>query len=206
MTSAPARPQGDPARRKARADPEVRERLAEEWAAGLHGRPGKILKLLSALTLLVSAATTLRGMYLPDRQRLRRLRRVVSIIFDREGRVVLATTMLSGLIQTYAPPLGDTMWGWIATYGSLALIINVADFWWTARKERRPQVEGCGPPRQAGLPPGVAPIATPVARHDGVPAGTSSNFPYESSDHRTPPSSVKNSVGRLALSSNRGQR
>ncbi|MEE1761190.1 hypothetical protein [Streptomyces sp. SP18BB07] len=118
-------------------DPEVRERLAEEWAAGLHDRPGKILKLLSALTLLVSAATTLRSMYLPDRQRFRRLRRVASILFDREGRIVLTTTILSGLIQTYAPPLGETMWGWIATYGSLSLIINVADFWWSARKERR---------------------------------------------------------------------
>ncbi|CBG73116.1 putative membrane protein [Streptomyces scabiei 87.22] len=118
-------------------DAEARQRLEEEWAAGIQDRPGKILKLLSALTLLASAMTSIRGMYLAGRPRFHHVRWIASALFDREGRIVMLTVTLSGVINTYANPWSDGRWSMLVTLSLLSVVINGADLWWRFRKARR---------------------------------------------------------------------
>ncbi|MFJ8348973.1 hypothetical protein ACIQ9J_21955 [Streptomyces sp. NPDC094153] len=118
-------------------DREVRRRLEEEWVAGLQDRPGKILKLFSAVTILVSAVTAVRGMYVTERPWFQSLRRLISSVFDREGRIVISNMLFSGVIDTYVNPWGDGKWSLVITAAVLSVAINGSDLWWRSRKARR---------------------------------------------------------------------
>lgn len=121
-------------------DPEVRERLEEEWAAGLQDRPGKILKLISALTILASALTTVRGMYL-GLSRLRRTRRFLGKFFDREGRRVMVTSALASAVNAVSP-WNNNLWAMLGVLAVLSIVTTCVDFWLLARKRRREIGEG----------------------------------------------------------------
>ncbi|MFJ2004793.1 hypothetical protein [Streptomyces chartreusis] len=121
---------------------EVRERLEEEWTAGLHDRPGKILKLVAALTILASALTTVRGMYGARRPRLHRARRFLGKYFDREGRLVLVMSTVAAATQAYLEPFGESFWGAAATYGIVWVGVSGADLWWQVRARRRSHSRG----------------------------------------------------------------
>jgi hypothetical protein len=106
-------------------DPTVRERLEEEWAAGLQDRPGKILKLFAALTLLVSAMTSVRRLYRPKRARL--ARSLVAAVFDREGRLNMGIWLSALLVDRYLNPWYTGIWSYLATAIVLAVTVHGLD-------------------------------------------------------------------------------
>lgn len=115
---------------------EARERLEEEWTAGLQDRPGKILKLISALTVLASAMTTVRGIYRSG-PRCPRLRRFLTRFFDREGRIVMGVSLVSSVIDTRFRLWGDVGWGYAANFAILLVAIHGIDLWRLRRAMRR---------------------------------------------------------------------
>ncbi|MFH9569723.1 hypothetical protein ACH4MG_04120 [Streptomyces sp. NPDC017454] len=123
-------------------DREVRRRLEEEWAAGLQGRPGKILKLFSAFTILVSAVTSVRGLYLPEQPRFSHTRRFLSGFIDREGRIVMATSFTSCATDLYLSPWRNGTWSLPVTMLVFLVVVNATDHWWQARKARQTREAG----------------------------------------------------------------